>query len=553
MKRRLSALSGIVLLIIPAAHAQFNVTTNNGTITITSYTGTGGDVTIPDTINGLPVTSIGDFAFLGTSLTSVTIPNSVTGIGDYAFDACLALTGVTIPNSVTNIGHAAFLNCDSLPDVTIPASVSNIGTRAFDQCPGLQAITVVAQNVYYSSVNGVLFDKSQNTLIRYPESLEGSYTIPSGVCNVGGYAFRGCLALTSVTMPNSVTNIADYAFDYCFSLTNFTVGAQNAFYSSVNGVLFDKSQNTLIACPEGLGGSYTIPDFVTNIGTNAFAECISLTNVTISGSVTNIGDYAFYFCYSLSSVMIGTNVTALGDGVFYASGLTSVTIPNSVSNIGAAAFEFCSRLTSVMIGSGVTSIGGWAFIYGTSLTNISVDAQNPFFSSMNGVLFNKNQTTLFAYPGGLIGSYTIPGSVTNIGGLAFFGCTGLTSAYFLGNAPAFGGWAFWQSSYGPWPLPVTVYYLPGTTGWDSINLGVPIAVWLPQVQTGDASFGVQSNQFGFNINWASGQTVVVEACTNLTNPVWQPVQTNTLTSDSAYFSDPQWTNYPARFYRLRSP
>jgi hypothetical protein len=102
---------------------------------------------------------------------------------------------------------------------------------------------------------------------------------------------------------------------------------------------------------------------------------------------------------------------------------------------------------------------------------------------------------------------------------------------------------------------MTVYYLPDTTGWDDFSnqTGVPIAPWLPAMQTSDCSFGVQTNQFGFNINWASGKTVVVEACTNLSNPDWQPVRTNTLTTGSAYFSDPQWTNYPGRFYRLRSP
>jgi hypothetical protein len=102
---------------------------------------------------------------------------------------------------------------------------------------------------------------------------------------------------------------------------------------------------------------------------------------------------------------------------------------------------------------------------------------------------------------------------------------------------------------------VTVYYLPGTTGWGNFDklTGLPTVLWNPQVQTGDASFGVQTNQFGFNINGISNLVIVVEACTDLANPVWQPVQTNTLTNGSLYFSDPAWTNYPGRFYRLRTP
>jgi hypothetical protein len=100
---------------------------------------------------------------------------------------------------------------------------------------------------------------------------------------------------------------------------------------------------------------------------------------------------------------------------------------------------------------------------------------------------------------------------------------------------------------------VTVYYLPGTMGWGPWFANRPTALWLPQAQTSNGSFGVRTNQFGFNINWASGRVIVVEACTNLGNPLWSPVGTNTLTGGSSYFSDPHWTNYPGRFYRLRSP
>jgi hypothetical protein len=143
---------------------------------------------------------------------------------------------------------------------------------------------------------------------------------------------------------------------------------------------------------------------------------------------------------------------------------------------------------------------------------------------------------------------TIPASVTNISDWAFWDCSGLTNVYFLGNAPTTDSYTFNGDDQ------ATAYYLPNTSGWDEFFsvTGVPIALWLPQVQT-DASLGLQANQFGFNINWASGQTVVVEACTNFSNPDWQPVQTNKLTTGTAYFSDPQWTNYPSRFYRLRSP
>jgi hypothetical protein len=119
--------------------------------------------------------------------------------------------------------------------------------------------------------------------------------------------------------------------------------------------------------------------------------------------------------------------------------------------------------------------------------------------------------------------------------------------YFKGNAPSAGSTVFNSDNN------TTVYYLSGTTGWSSIFAGRPAVLWNPQVQTSGASFGVRTNRFGFNLTGTSGLVIVVEACTNLASPFWQPVQTNTLTSGSSYFSDSQWTNYTGRFYRLRSP
>ena len=191
----------LLLVLGPPAvvQAQFTYTTTNGTITITGYTGGGGDVIIPDTINGLPVTSIGSLAFNECSyLTSVTIGTNVTSIGLFAFRACTNLTSVTIPNGVTNIGAAPFVFCFSLTN-----------------------ITVGALNSAYISVDDVLFDKSLTTLIQYPVGQTGtSYIIPNSVSSIGDDAFYGCFSLTSVTIPNSVTNIGDSAFSGCLSLTS---------------------------------------------------------------------------------------------------------------------------------------------------------------------------------------------------------------------------------------------------------------------------------------------------------------------------------------------
>ena len=177
--------------------------------------------------------------------------------------------------------------------------------------------------------------------------------------------------------------------------------------------------------------------------------------------------------------------------------------------------SYCYSLTSVTIGNSVTNIGELAFYECTSLTSV-----------------------------------TIPSSVTSIGGDAFRNCTSLTSVYFQGNAPSVGSSVFNGANN------ATIYYLPGTTGWGSTFGGRPTALWslpYPLILNSGPSFGVQTNGFGFIISWATNLSVVVEACTDLVNPIWSPVGTNSLTGGSSYFSDPQWTNHPARFYRLRSP
>jgi hypothetical protein len=144
-------------------------------------------------------------------------------------------------------------------------------------------------------------------------------------------------------------------------------------------------------------------------------------------------------------------------------------------------------------------------------------------------------------------SIIIPASVLSIDGSAFFGCFSLKSIFFRGNAASVGSSVF-QGVNNP-----IVYYLPRTNGWSTNFGGLSTSLWVPQMQNSGKSSWIQTNQFGFNINWASGMVVVVESRTNFANSTWSAMATNTLTADSSYFSDPLWTNYPSRFYRLRSP
>jgi hypothetical protein len=219
-----------------------------------------------------------------------------------------------------------------------------------------------------------------------------------------------------------------------------------------------------------------------------------------------------------------------------------VILPNSVTNIGGYAFIYCTSLTSITIPIGVNAIQEYTFAEDTSLTNVIISG---------GVASLQSQTPASSEQ--TDGPSLYP-NVTSLGSLVFSGCTGLTSIYFGGNAPAVDG-----SDFGSDDL-ATAYYLPGTTGWADFTAttGIPAVPWNPQVQTGDGSFGVRSNQFGFNITGGSNLVVVVMACTNLASPVWSPVSTNTLntftgTNGMSYFSDPQWTNYPSRFYGFSFP
>jgi BspA type Leucine rich repeat region (6 copies) len=575
LRARIACATRIVLVLLfltspLVVRGQYTFTTNSdGSLNITKYTGTNGAVVIPNATNGLPITSIGDAAFFEISyLTSVTVGTNVGTIADQAFSYS-TMTSITIPASVTNIAFDAFHNCNSLT-----------------------AITVSTNNPDYSSVAGVLFNQNQTTLLTFPEGQTGSYAVPNSVTDIGTYAFFDSTNLTSVALSSNVTSIENYAFYDCPGLTAITVNTNNLWYSSVAGVLFDKSQDTLIQYPAGnVAASYTMPNTVTNIGMEAFYGCPNLTNVTVGTNVTIIGGAAFEYCRALASIAL----------------------PNSVTVISGDAFAECGSLASINIGSGVTNIGGQAFLGCPSVTTITVAATNPAFSSLGGVLFNKNQTTLYLYPAGSgatsytipssvtnivqdafmeafslssitlgtnvqsigdsafsyclsLTSITLPNSVTNLGYFIFFDCFSLTNVvvgsgvssigfqvfaycsslegvYFTTNAPGMNADAFDGDSA------AIAYYLPGTTNWGVTFDGIPTAPWLPQI----VASAVRANQFSFYVDWASGRSVVVEGCTNLSRPVWSALLTNLLTSSSWFFSDPQWTNYSSRFYRAISP
>ena len=395
----------------------------------------------------------------GKTNASYTIPDGVTLINSYAFYDCTSLKEVTIPNSVTEIEVDAFSGRTSLKEVTIPDSVTEISNNAFDDCTSLTAINVDENNTKYKSVDGVLFSKDMKTLWIYPAGKTNtSYTIPDGVTEISDSAFRGRTSLTKVTIPDSVTKIDRYAFEGCTSLKEVTI--PDSVTEISNNAFDDCTSLTAI----------TIPDSVTKIDRYAFEGCTSLKKVTIPDSVTEISDTAFRGCTSLTAINVDEyNMDYISvDGVLfhlwkgqclaYPAGKTntSYTIPNSVTwtddfdsftgsvtEISDYAFSGCTSLKEVTIPDSVTEISNNAFDDCTSLTAINVDENNTKYKSVDGVLFNKDMTTLILYPNAKINaSYAIPNSVTEIEVDAFSGCTSLTKVTVPDSMTGIGDSAF---------------------------------------------------------------------------------------------------------------
>ena len=606
--------------------AEFRFTSENGEVTITEYTGLGGDVVVPSTIDGEPVTGIGSAAF-------------------YYNDS---VASIALPNTVRTIASRAFLSLGGLTNLVIPAGVETIGQPLVDRCVEFRAFTVDEANPWFASFDGVLLDKDLSAVIQCPEAKTGGFVFPETVTSMRPEAFSGCARLGSVTvspgvlsiperafydargltnliLPENLLSIGASAFYHCNSLTNFTI-PQSLTTLATNAFAYCISL-TEIAVPPGITSvadnafenclsvtNLIVPDSVTAIGKESFRACIGLTNVVLPGSVTVLGEGAFNNCTGLRTVSIPESIASIGKDAFLScTGLLEIRIPNSVSFLGEkaffncgslgkavlssnvasilpATFGWCSTLTNVVVPEGVGSIGEQTFVECRSLKTvelpasvtsisssafygcrvleaINVNPENQAYNSVEGVLFGGTGETLLNFPEGKAGSYVIPSGVREIGSWAFYDCDWLESVtipasvmtieppafdfcrnlralYFRGTPPA-------VESLGGFGDAFAVYYLAGAEGWGPIYGGLPTHVWDPKIPSDDPEFGVKDGRFGFSITGAPGLTVVIEATTNLTNPTWTTISTNTLPNGSDYFSDPDGANHPIRVYRLR--
>ena len=446
---------------------------------VTGYTGTESKVKIAAFYNDLPVTRIDYKAFYNcTSLKSVTIPDSVTSIGKYAFFGCTSLTRVyitdiaawcnisfndcfsnplfyaknlylnnnlvtalTIPDSATSIGNYAFYKCTWLTSVTIGNNVTSIGDYAFYICSSLKSVTIP------DSVTRIgMWAFSRCTSLT-------SVTIPDSVTSIGGCAFYHCTSLTSVTIPDSVTSIGECAFEGCYRLIevknssklNVAVGSSDCGYvgyyakrvykegksylsTDKDGyIIYDDGTDKILVGYTGTATDLTLPSGITQIYKYAFFGYTSLKSITIPDNVTSIGGCAFYYCTSLTSVTIPDSVTSIGECAFcVCTSLTSVTIGNGVTSIGDYAFSCCASLTSVTIPDSVTSIGEGAFYSCTSLTSMTIPDN---VTSISGCAFYRCTS---------LTSVTVGKGVKSIGEDAFYNCTSLKTVYYKGTAADWG-------------------------------------------------------------------------------------------------------------------
>ena len=378
-----------------------NPNTNAGKKGLTS-------IKLPLTIDVIGVSSFESCS----GITNIIIPNSVKIIDNFAFMNCQGLTTVTLSNTLSKISDWAFAGCSKLISITIPNSVLAIGNAAFSSCYNQNEFIVQSNNSNYSSNNGVLFNKNQTVLIKYPAAKVGDYTIPNTVTAIEADAFAQC-SFTNVTIPNSVTTIGDAAFDYCEKITNllipnsvtkiglnpfinvnFSLQSGNPNFILKDSVLFNKDETILFLSSSWKKGIYSIPNTVTKISDDAFFYCLELTGINIPNSVINIGVESFAFCPKINSITIPNSVTTIGGGAFAWCGLTNVTISNSVVSIGYLAFSGCSNMQNIIIGNSVTFIGQGAFEDCTNLKNIYTYPVSPVnLNSSKGVFSNINKTT----------------------------------------------------------------------------------------------------------------------------------------------------------------
>ncbi len=356
-----------------------------------------------------------------TSLTEIEIPKSVKTLENSVFSGCSNLRELSLPDNLETIGNDVFSECRNLSAIKLPGSVQVIGERAFKDCETLDAIDIPAgvSNIGYGMFSGCSKLKSATlpqaiTSIGHDAfyrcaSLE-EIVIPSKVEIIDINAFYGCASLGRVTIPETLTDIGSCAFANCSKLTDITVAENNPVYQSEQGALYDKEAKTLLCYPGGKTGNVTIPLGVVKVEDYAFSGCASIKSVELPESVTEIGNSVFSGC----------------------SGVTSVTLPKGLTQMGQRMFESCKNLKTINLPESIAHVSSAVF-QGSGLQELTVAEANLDYAAQDGILYDKNGSTLVCCPDGKAGMITIPSNVSKIGEEAFFGCANITSVVFPEN------------------------------------------------------------------------------------------------------------------------
>lgn len=429
----------------------------NNYVTVARNAGFVGDLTLPSTVdfteNGstttYTVTKINAQAFQSTSITSITIPNSVTELGAQAFSYCNVLTSITLPNSITTIPEQFLRSSKSLESITIPNSVTSIEDSAFFECSKLKTITL----------SNTLEDIGVYT---FSETNIESIDLPNTLTTLGRFAFTSCTNLKSIVIPNSVTDMGNNTFQYCSSLANITIpnaivrtGANTFEGTAIKNITLPNSLTRIDnyafkGCTELENVIIPPTSALSSIGVAVFENCAKLESIELPEAITQLETYLFRGS-GLTSFTIAQNITTLGVGVFQnCKNLTSFTFPEHLTEVPQTILKGCSNLTNVTIPDHYTAISSSAFEACTSLESITLPSSLSgsglgsslfrYCNSLKQVNIPAGVTRIPAY---LFGSCTsleniiLPNNVTTINNNAFDGCTSLKNINFPNTLTTF--------------------------------------------------------------------------------------------------------------------
>ena len=443
--------------------------------------------------------SVGDYAFAETTLSKVTLPETLKHIGCYAFQKCSELTEMKLPGEMETIGDSAFQDCDRIPEIIMPDTVTYLGADAFWRCAGLKKVrlstglTEIKDSAFSNctALEAISIPTGVKTIEASAFSgCKGLTTLTiGGAETIGNSAFYACTSLKQVNIPDSVTYLGEYSFSgleaetitigkglktmvggaflYNSNQKEFIVHGENPWYSSQDGVLFNKDKTLMIRYPIGKEDTeYTVPDGVIEIGVGAMFN-VSLQNLIVSDTVKIIGrdaagsseiyniqlgnqvesigagafsnvwyleeivlpdsvkeiGYGAFSSSSLSSVDLGEGLIKIGESAFYGSSVDHIQFPDSLQSIGEKAFADCKYLYKITIPKNVVTIGEGAFRNCTGLISIGVAEENIQYCSVDECLFTKDKKTLLHYPQNRDGAvYTLPEGVENVGDYAMYNC-----------------------------------------------------------------------------------------------------------------------------------